>query len=245
MNPGTLRTKDELARSRPLNGLYNVVEAANSRSVSVDVRIACHLVDHLLVRSPVVGIAAEMRDDEVDAWILGRKHVNHLGTADHVDKNGQAKGACSFTHFARGHGVEAVNLNAAKAPLAHRTLDHPEDASSIAGGVDEGKANQAARMFCDDASQFGIGFVVVTVEDRHNDGLRDPRSPRPAEIGTDVRNGIPRRGHAVSGPGMAVTIDDHGFCDHGFCHSARSRVRGTPRNFAANARYQMLVAIAV
>ncbi len=90
------------------------------------------------------------------------------------------------------------------------------------------------------AAQLSIRFVAIAVEGRNGDRLVDACSPGPAQIGFDRRDRVPRRGHAVAFPGVAVTIDNHGFR-----HSARFCLGCAPRSFAATARYQTLVAIAL
>src|SRR5271163_4564673 len=64
---------------------------------------------------------------------------------------------------------------------------HGKDMSSIARGVNEGKANQAIGIFCDNLRDLAIGGGVVRMEQRKNLGARDPRGARAAEIFVERR----------------------------------------------------------
>ena len=68
--PRAVRAKEKFARAGAFNGRDDVVKAADARSVRVDVGIAHQLFDDAFVRAPIVGEAAEVRDNEVDVGIL-------------------------------------------------------------------------------------------------------------------------------------------------------------------------------
>ena len=64
MKPGAVRAEQELLRSGALDGLDNVIETADTGRVGVHVGQAYKLVHHLLVCSPVITEAAEVRNDK-------------------------------------------------------------------------------------------------------------------------------------------------------------------------------------
>src|SRR5579863_2959399 len=118
MNPGAVGAEQKLACSGAFDGFDDVIETADGGSVGINVRVARNLIDHLLMSPPIVGVAAEVRDDEIYVRVLRRQHVDDFGATDHVKEDRKAEGSRGFAHFAGGHGFKAVNLDAAKAPLA-------------------------------------------------------------------------------------------------------------------------------
>jgi hypothetical protein len=65
--------------------LDEIVEAAYTGSVRVNILKTRKLVDYALLGLPVILEAAQMWDDEIDIGILGCQQFNDLGLADDVD----------------------------------------------------------------------------------------------------------------------------------------------------------------
>ncbi len=240
MRPGSIRTKQQFARPSSPDGLNQIIELPHRGRVRIHVRITRNLINHLLMCFPVVGEAAEVRNDEIHVRILRSQHVHNLGTAHHIHQHGNPKSPCSFTHFPRRHGVEPVHFDATKPPFLQRPPHHVGDSTRIPFGVNESESHQPVRVSRYQAAQVIVGFRVITMEGRNGDRLVDARRPGAAQVGLNRRNRVPGRGHAVAFSRVAVTIDDHDRC-----HSVCACIRRALRSLAAAARYQMLVAIAL
>jgi hypothetical protein len=63
----------------------------------VDVGVAHQVIDQCQLRTPIVGKAAKMRDDEGDIRILHRQEFDGGDFADRVAENREREGARHFT----------------------------------------------------------------------------------------------------------------------------------------------------
>lgn len=240
MRPGAVGAKEQLVRAGAPDCLNQIVKLPDGRRVRVNVGIAPNLIDHLLVSFPVVGVAAEVRDDEIYVGILRSKHVDDLGPADDIHQHRHAKPACRVAHLTRRHGIEAVNFDASEIPFVERAANHVPDAPRVAAGVNERKTDQAAGMSSNDLAEFFIGLRVVAVESGNDDRLVDAGKAGAPNIGLERRDRVPGGRHAVAFSSVAMTVDDH---------MARHSIFLWPvcevRSLAAAVIYQMLVAIAL
>ena len=210
MEPGAVGAEEELAGAGAPDGLDQVVEAADSRGVGVDVGVAGEEIDGLLLRPPVVPEAAHVGDHEGHVRILRREHVEDVWLAGDVDQHGDAVGAGSLADLARRQGLGAVDLDPSEAVLPHRPRHQGADAAGVAPGVYEREADQALRMGGDDLRELGVGSPVIAVEAGEDDGAADPRRSRAPQVGAEGGVGEGRAGHGVTTAGVAVEVDDHG-----------------------------------
>src|SRR5215472_11494554 len=134
------------------------------------------------MRTPVVGVTPQVRDDKVNVGVLRRQHVNNLRPADHIDKDGQPKRSRGFADLARRHGFEAMDLDAAETPLADRVRDHGKNPSGVARGVDEHKSDQAGWVAGDDVRELCICPVVIAMKSGDYDRLVNARGTGTAEV---------------------------------------------------------------
>jgi len=84
MQPRPVRPKENFAGPGTLHRLYQVIKTPNTGRVRVHVRIANELLNHALVRAPVVGETSEVRDDEIYILVLRREHVHNVRLARDV-----------------------------------------------------------------------------------------------------------------------------------------------------------------
>jgi hypothetical protein len=84
----------------------------------------CKLVHYLLVRTPVIGEAAEMRNDEVNVPVLRGQHFDYRRTAGDINEQRQAKGPGGLADLSGRCGIVAMNFDAAKAPSPHGLFYH-------------------------------------------------------------------------------------------------------------------------
>jgi len=87
VQPRPIGAKQKFARSGAANGLYDIVEATNPRSVGINVGVPYQLINDLLHRPEVIGKAAQMRDDEIDVAILRGEHLDMPGLSANIDQH--------------------------------------------------------------------------------------------------------------------------------------------------------------
>ena len=107
-------------------------------------RVAHEHPDHRDLRAPVVGEAAEVRDDELDVGVLAREQLDGLDLAHHVVEHGDAGTACHVADLAGDASVVAVHLDAAEAVLLDRLADERQHPARVADRMDEREAVQPA-----------------------------------------------------------------------------------------------------
>src|SRR5262249_37085187 len=210
VQPRSVGTEQYLARAGAADCFYDVIESSDSGGIGVDVRIAAHLINHLLMCSKIVGKAAQARNDEVDVRILRREHIDHFRTPHYIGQNRKPEGLRRLAYFSSGHGVMAVKLDTAKAPAGHGMGHHLEDPPGIPAGVHEGEADKALGVTRYNAGNLGISSGVVAVKGCEDNGLLDSGSTCPANVGSNRRVRIPRSCHPVALAGVAMNVDDHG-----------------------------------
>ena len=99
-------------------------------------------------------------------------------------------------------------LNASKIPMFHRSLDHCENPSCVARGVNEGKPNQATGVIRNDAGELGVRFCIVRMKHSEHYCPVDPCCSSPPQIRGKGSFGRPRRRHRVTDAGVAMAIND-------------------------------------
>ena len=120
--------------------------------------------------------------------------------------------------------------------------------ASVAVGVNESEAQEAAGVSGDDPAQFLIRLGVIAVEGGNHDSPGDASSAGAAQILVERRDGVPGGGETVTFSGVAVAVDDWRIDqlrieDHRLCRSVCC-IPCALRNLDATAKYQMLVAMA-
>ena len=84
VEPRSVGAKQDLSRPRALDGLLQDVEATNARCVRVDVRVPHQVIDQRDLRLPVVGEAAQMRNDEIDVRVFRGQQFTHRDSTHHI-----------------------------------------------------------------------------------------------------------------------------------------------------------------
>src|SRR2546422_4830709 len=238
MQPGAVRAKKQFSRATSLECLNDVIELPHSGSIGIHVGITGQLVSDLLVSFPVVGEAAEVRQDEVHLRILWRQHVYDFSAADDIEKNGQTKQSGRVAYLAGREGFVAVHLDATETPVHHGVLHHPKNSSRVAFRMNESKSDQTIRMPFDQASYLSISLAVVAVKGRQHDRFVDSGSARATKVCTEWRVSVPGRRHLVPFAGVAMAINDHEA--HSFCPWLWPAF---PKRAARAAMYQIEVSI--
>src|SRR6476646_8420758 len=131
------------------------------------------MINHLLVRFPVVSKASKMSDDEIDVRILRGEHVYDLWTANDVHEYRKPKPPGGFTHLARGHAFKSMNLDAPKTPPRYGMLYHAEYFAGIAFCVHKNKPNESPGITADNAGDLLIGQLIIAVKGREHNRLVD------------------------------------------------------------------------
>ena len=214
MQEWPVAAEDQLLRTRPLDRLHQVVEPADAGGVGIDIRIAHQLVDETDVGAPVVGEAAQMRDDEPDLRVFGREQLNLRGVSHHVVENRQPVRAGALANFPADPRVVPVHLDALEAVDVHGCVNELRDPAGIPVGMDHREAGEPARSRVDDAGEQPVSHPVVGMEGREQDGPADARPVGTPQIVIQRGAGIPGSGQAVSQAGVAMCVDDH-FCAPG------------------------------
>jgi len=161
MEPGPVCAEQDLVRAGPAQRLLEQIEAPHARGVGVDVVVAHEVVDQGELCRPVVGEAAEVRDDEGDVGIFLRQQLDDRHLADDVIEHGDPEGAGSVADLAADPADMTMNLDADEAVALDGRLHHRCDAAAIALGIDEGEAVEAAGLAGHDAGHFPVGHGVV------------------------------------------------------------------------------------
>ena len=86
VQPRPIGAEEKFAWSRTFDRLDNVIELAHSRRVGEHIRVTSQLVSDLLMRAEIIGVAAQVRNDEIDVGVLRRDHVDDLGAAGDIDE---------------------------------------------------------------------------------------------------------------------------------------------------------------
>jgi hypothetical protein len=161
------------------------------------------------MRTEIIGVAAEVRNDEIYIGVLWRDHVDNLGAAGDIDEKWNSENSSGVANFASGHGLMTVYLDSTKGPFPDGVAHNLQNASRISSAVNECKSDQAPRMAGYDARELSVRHGIVTVKRSHHDGPVDSGRVRTAKIGFQRSMSIPRRSHLVAEAGMTMAIDDH------------------------------------
>ena len=145
MQPWAVGAEQELARASALQRFGEEIEAAHARAVGVHVGVTDQDVDEGALRPPVVGKAAEMRDDEGDVRIFLGHEVDDRDLAHQVVEHGQPPRPRDLADLPADAGVVAVHLDAAEAMALDGLADQRSDPAGVAGGVDEREAPEPVR----------------------------------------------------------------------------------------------------
>src|SRR5262249_55965082 len=97
-----------------------------------------------------------MRDDEIYVRVFGRKHVDDLGPAGHVDQHRKVKRPRRLADFASRHGLKAVHFDATKTPTSRSVLDHPKNSAGIAASVDKCESDELLGVLGNKLGHLGI-----------------------------------------------------------------------------------------
>jgi len=167
------------------------------------------VIDQRELGAPVVGEAAEMRNDEVDVRVFLSEQLANGHLAADIVKHRQRESPRRSANLAGNRGIVPVDFNADEAVTFDGGLDQFMYAPPVALRMHESKSVEPAGPTGDNARHLPVGDGVVRMEcgEQHRPAYACRR--RAAQIVFQRRFGIPRSGQAVAGSGMAVAIDDH------------------------------------
>ena len=114
MEPGTVRSEDDLVRPSAPDRLDDIVESSHPRGVAIYVGVVYKLINDLLVCTPVISETAEMRDDEIHVAVFRCEHFDNRWLPGDIYEKRKAEGPCRLANLAGRHGLMAMNLNPAK-----------------------------------------------------------------------------------------------------------------------------------
>jgi len=209
MEPGAVGAKQNLGWPGPLQRLLKKVEAPDAGGVGVEIRIAGERVDEGLLRLPVVGEAAEMRDDEVDIGIFPAKQVGNGNFTHRVVQDGQMKKTRRVANRAIDAGVVTVHLDTEEPVTPYRAADQIKHAMAIAFGVYEGKAIELFRPAGYDAGDLPIRDCVVGMEGSEQHALANADLSRAHQVPIEGSAGVPGTGKTVAFTCVTMAVDDH------------------------------------
>ncbi len=209
MQPGTVRAKKYLACPGTPDGFLQEVEAANSGRVRVDVGMADQMVNQGELRAPIIGKAAEMRDDKDHIGILASQEFHHGDFTHHVVQHGEREGTSDLADLPCNTPIITVYLDAAKPVLLHRRLDHREHSAAVSVRVDECESVKAIGRAGDDARYFAVGHRVVRMEGGKEHRAVDPCPGRPPKILPQRRRRVPRPGQPIAFARVTMAVNDH------------------------------------
>ena len=210
MQPWPIRSEQNLAGAGAFHRLLQDVEPAHAGGIGENIGMPHEMIDKRGLRPPIVGEAAEVRDDERDVGIFLGQDFRHGNLAHHVIEDGNAVAAPCGADFARDPGVVAMDLDAHEAEFAHRLPHHGIDAALVGQRMNERKTEEAAGIARDDLRQLPVGMKISVGKRGKDHRPVDAGSACAPKVFVERSGGIGRLGQSVALSGMTMAVDDHG-----------------------------------
>ncbi len=151
-----------------------------------------------------------MRNDEWHVGVFLGQQLDYRNLSHHVVHHRQRESPRGFADFAGERRVMAMRLDPDETVARDRFLNHRRHTTAIALRMDEDESVKTIGTALDNPRDFAIGDCVVGMKGGEQHRAVNARSGRPRQIFYERRIGVPRSGHPVAFPRVAVTVNDHG-----------------------------------
>ena len=166
----------------PFNRLDQQVEAANAGGVRINVGVTRQRIDKSVLCPPVIGEAAQVRDNEVNLRVLPGQQFADRDLAHHIVQHRQPITLRHLTNFAANARIIAMDFDPHKAETFNSLPHQRRHPPPIVSGVNKGKTVKAIGLAGHNPPYLPISDRVIRVKGSKKDRALNAGRSRPPQI---------------------------------------------------------------